>query len=63
MLLPSTSILVLSAVLFSLLIATDWFVWGSTLTSNRRLPKQAAPAKVAAADQDENENAGFKHVA
>jgi hypothetical protein len=63
MLLPSTSILVVSAMLFSLLIAVDWFVWGPTFASSRRLPKQAAPAKVAAADQVENENAGFKHVA
>jgi hypothetical protein len=63
MLFPSTSILVLSAVLFSLLIAADWFVWGAAQASRQRLPKQAAPAKVAAADQDENENAGFKHVA
>ena len=58
------SILIMSAVALALLVAVDWYVWGATFASDRRLPKQAAaPAQNVAVGQQDHEDAGFKHVA
>lgn len=64
MLFPSVSILIMSAVALALLVAVDWYVWGATFASDRRLPKRAAaPAQNVMVGQQDHEDAGFKHVA
>jgi hypothetical protein len=43
MLIPSTLVLFIGALAIAMVAATDWYVWGLTMTTNPRQPRRPVP--------------------
>lgn len=43
MLIPSSSVLFIGALLIAMLAATDWYIWGLNLATNPRQPRHPQP--------------------